>query len=104
MWIVPLRDKSAYTVVSSIKTIFMMNGSSFILRTDNDKEFCNINMYEMLHQFEVRHVRVSARCPWIQGQVERPNQPIKWKMGSMLMSLNIPGRWTAVREEATLCI
>ncbi|KAF9761520.1 SCAN domain-containing protein 3 [Nosema granulosis] len=46
MWTVPLQDKSAVTVVSSIKTIFMVNGLSFILHTDNGKEFCNVDMYE----------------------------------------------------------
>ncbi|KAF9763697.1 Retrovirus-related Pol polyprotein from transposon [Nosema granulosis] len=101
MWTVPLLDKSAETVVAAIKTTFMTSGPSFLLHTDNGREFRNNRMDDMLQEFDVRHVRGRARCPWIQGQVERANQTIKWMIGSMLMSLDLTGKWYSVREEAT---
>ncbi|KAG0442285.1 hypothetical protein DMUE_0387 [Dictyocoela muelleri] len=101
MWTVPLRDKSVILVVTAIKSIFMVNGPGFILHTDNGREFCNGLMREMLEDFNVRHVKIRARCPWIQGQVIIANQTIKWMIGSMLMTLNTPGKWTLVRENAT---
>lgn len=101
MWTVPLQDKSGQSVVSAIKTIFMVNGCPFLLHTDNGREFCNRHMVDMLAEFNTRHIRGRARCPWIQGQVERANQTIKWMIGSMLMSMNIIGRWTTLREDAT---
>lgn len=101
MWTVPLIDKSASTVVPAIKTIFMTYGQSFLLHSDNGKEFCNSSMRDMLETFNVRHVRGRARCPWIQGQVERANQTIKWMIGSKLLSLNTPGKWSQVREDVT---
>lgn len=101
MWTVPLRDKSGGAVVPAIRSIFVTNGIPLILHTDNGKEFCNDLMMNMLDEFEVRHVRGRARCPWIQGQVERANQTIKWAIASMLMSLELPGKWSCVREDAT---
>ncbi|KAG0432323.1 Pro-Pol polyprotein [Dictyocoela muelleri] len=100
MWTVLLNDKSGPLIFSAIKTIFMINGHSFILHTDNGREFCNVIMRDMLTEFDVRHVKGRARCPWIQRQVERANQTIKWMIGSMLMTLNAPGKWTLVREDA----
>ncbi|KAG0438249.1 Pol polyprotein [Dictyocoela muelleri] len=79
----------------------MSFGPSFLLHSDNGREFCNEQMTFMLEEFQVRHVRGRARCPWIQGQVERANQTIKWSIGSRLLSLNTPGKWTNVREPAT---
>ncbi|KAF9750345.1 Pro-Pol polyprotein, partial [Nosema granulosis] len=101
MWTVSLKDKTSVAVVSAIKTIFSINGASFLLHTDNGREFCNNEMRSLLENFDVRHVRGRARCPWIQGQVERANQTIKWMIGSMLMSLDMLGKWTMLREDAT---
>ena len=55
----------------------------------------------MLEDFRVRNVRGRARCFWIQGQVERANQTIKWMIGSLLLCADILGEWKVVREEAT---
>ncbi|KAF9748558.1 Gag-Pol polyprotein, partial [Nosema granulosis] len=101
MWTVPLKEKSASAVVPAIRTIFMTFGPSFLLNSDNGREFCNEPMKFMLEEFNVRHVRGRARCPWIQGQVERANQTIKWMIGSRLLTLNTPGRWISVRESST---
>ncbi|KAF9761419.1 Pro-Pol polyprotein [Nosema granulosis] len=101
MWTVPLKVKSASAVVPAIRTIFMTFGPIFLLHSDNGREFCNELMTLMLEEFQVRHVRGRARCPRIQGQVERANQTIKWMFGSRLLSLNTPGKWTNVRESAT---
>ncbi|KAG0437755.1 hypothetical protein DMUE_3502 [Dictyocoela muelleri] len=55
----------------------------------------------MREDINVRHVKRRAKCQWIQGQVERANQTNKWMIGSMLMTLNTPGKWTLVIENAT---
>ncbi|KAF9762396.1 hypothetical protein NGRA_2042 [Nosema granulosis] len=79
----------------------MTFGPSLLLHSDDGREFCNELMTLMLEEFQVRHVRGRARCQWIQGQVERANQTIKWMIGSRLLSLNTPGKWTNVKESAT---
>lgn len=101
MWTYPLKEKAGRTAVPAIRSLFMTNGPSLILHTDNGREFCNDLMTNMLSEFEVRHVRGRARCPWIQGQVERANQTIKWMIASMLLTLELPGKWNTIREDAT---
>lgn len=96
-----LKEKTARSVVPAIRTIIMTNGPPLILHTDNGQKFCNDDMTNMLDEFNVMHVRRRARCPWIQGQVERANQTIKWNLASNLRSLDLPGRWTIIREDAT---
>ena len=92
--------KSASSFFSAIKTIFNQFCPIFI-HTDIGTEFCNDSMYNMLSDYNVRHVRGRARSPWRQGQVENSNQTIKWMIGSMLMSTDQPGKWMRVREDAT---
>ena len=46
----------------------------------------------MLCAFDVRHDICSAKCFWIQGQVERADQIIKWIIGSMLITINTPSK------------
>lgn len=67
MWTMSLREKTARAVVPAIKSIIMVLGPPFLLHTDNGTEFCNETMTNMLSEFEIRHVRGRARCPWIQG-------------------------------------
>lgn len=64
----------------------MVNVSSSLLHTDNGLELCNQLLLKMLEEFNLRHVRGRARCPWIQWQVESANPAIKWMIGSMLMT------------------
>ncbi|KAF9760633.1 SCAN domain-containing protein 3 [Nosema granulosis] len=63
MWTVPLKEKSASAVVPAIRTIFMTFGPSFLLHSDNGREFCNELMTLMLDEFQVRHVKDRARSP-----------------------------------------
>lgn len=63
IWTTPLKEKSAAMVVPAIKTLFVTNGPSYLLHTDNGREFVNDSMRVLLEEFEVRHVRGRARCP-----------------------------------------
>ncbi|KAF9762717.1 hypothetical protein NGRA_1806 [Nosema granulosis] len=51
--------------VPAIRTIFMTFGPSFLLHSDNGREFCNESIPLLLEKFQVRHVRGRARCLWI---------------------------------------
>ncbi|KAG0428928.1 KRAB-A domain-containing protein 2, partial [Dictyocoela muelleri] len=100
-WTFALKSKNSNEVVSAIKKVILTFGQPFIIHTDNGREFCNNNMNAICEKYNIRHVRGRARCPWVQGQVERLNQTLKFSISSTCFSLNIPGRWTRVYEEVT---
>lgn len=101
MWTIPLKEKAGRSVAPAIRKIFMINRPPLIFHTDNGREFCNDLMTNMLDEFKIINVRRRARCPWSQGQIERANQTIKWMIVSMLLSLEMPGKCTSIREDAT---
>jgi len=51
------------------------------LHTDNGRGFFSDSMSSMLSTFDVRHLSSCARYHWIQGQLERAIQTIKWMFG-----------------------
>lgn len=40
-----------------------------------------------------------ARCPWVQGQVERVNGTLKGMISSMVVNVKDPFQWTNVLED-----
>ena len=74
--LLPCLKKSALAVSNTFRNMFSTFGSPFILHTDNGKEFCNTSVSDICNEFNIRHVKGRARCPWIQGRVERCNQAL----------------------------
>ena len=102
-WTRQLRLKSANLVVREIEKIFLEFGAPIILHTDNGREFVNSEMTSLLERFSVRHVRGRARCPWIQGQVERLNQTLKYSISATCFSENLNFRWVDIHHRITSC-
>ncbi|KAG0441631.1 hypothetical protein DMUE_0900 [Dictyocoela muelleri] len=55
----------------------------------------------LLVKIYIRYVWGRARCPCVQGQVERLYQTLKFNISSTCFNLNISGRWTRVYAEVT---
>ncbi|KAG0436116.1 SCAN domain-containing protein 3 [Dictyocoela muelleri] len=100
-WTIPLKNNASSIVSNALETLFRTFGPCFILHTDNGREFVNQTIEELCRKYEIRHVRGRSRCPWIQGQVERCNQTIKWMIASTLITRGIMGQGNKVREEIT---
>ena len=79
-----LKDKSSSSVYKAFRTVFRTFGAPIILHTDNGKEFVNTLVTGLCEEFQVKHVRGRACCPWIQGQVERLNKTFKHKLSLTL--------------------
>ncbi|KAF7698577.1 Pol polyprotein [Cucumispora dikerogammari] len=88
-----LKNKSGTETCIALENIFLMFIPPTIQHTDNGKEFVNFSIVTLCEEFRIRHVRSRARCPWVQGQVERLNKTIKFSIFSLCQSLNIPGQW-----------
>ena len=100
-WTIPLLNKSSETVTSAIEDIICVFGPSLILHTDNGREFINERMVRLCEKYSFIHVRGRARCPLIQGQVERLNQTLKFSISSKCESLGIGRRWIDVLRGVT---
>ena len=72
-----LRTKSAEEVSQAFNSIFFQFGPPILLYTDNGTEFKNQKLNIVCEFLEIKQIFGRARCPWIQGQVERLNQSIK---------------------------
>lgn len=59
-------------------------------RTDNDLEFCNVEVYEFLREKSIKHETSTPRVPEQNGFIERQNRTIVESAKSMMHSRNIP--------------
>lgn len=79
-WTYKLLDKRGETIAHYIEKIIYRIDVPFIIHTDNGREFVNSHVSELQEKFGFRHVRGRTRCPWMQGQVERLNQTLKFSI------------------------
>ncbi|KAG0441836.1 Gag-Pol polyprotein, partial [Dictyocoela muelleri] len=100
-WTFALKTKTADEVVKSIEIVFLTFKPPLILHTDNGREFVNQKMRDLCSKHDVRHVRGRARCPWVQGQVERLNQTLKFMISSRCYSDNLNFSWSCIHLEIT---
>ncbi|XP_029657391.1 KRAB-A domain-containing protein 2-like [Octopus sinensis] len=100
-WTSALKSKNSADVIPRIRSVVLSLGEVFIIHTDNGLEFCNSRMTQLCEEFGIRHVRGRARCPWIQGQVERLNQTLKWMLSSTLLTNGNGFRWIDILENIT---
>ncbi|XP_029653938.1 KRAB-A domain-containing protein 2-like [Octopus sinensis] len=100
-WTSPLKTKRAKEVIEKIRDVILIFGKPLILHTDNGKEFVNSTAIEMCNAFNIKHVRGRARCPWVQGQVERLNQTLKNMLSSTGISRGNNYNWCGILREIT---
>ncbi|XP_029655381.1 uncharacterized protein LOC115229103 [Octopus sinensis] len=88
-------------VSKAINKIILMFGKPLILHTDNGKEFVNERISRLCDEYKIKHVRGRARCPWVQGQVERLNQSLKYMLSSTCLSENLDYKWISIIDRIT---
>ena len=79
-----LMDKSAASVVTAMRALFMDELAPAILQSDNGREFKNAAMRELCAEYNVALVHGRARYPQAQGQVERANQTLCRSLAKMV--------------------
>lgn len=78
-WVVPLRDKGKYAVVSAFKDVFRNGRVPYELQTDKGTEFLNNLMVDLAKENRINHYtgkNVEVKC----AIVERFNRTLKTKM------------------------
>lgn len=98
LYAAPLMHKSGPETADAILKMFRLYGAPTILHSDNGKEFCNKHVTKMCEEFNVRIVHGRARCPWIQGQVERVNGTLKHMISSLVIGSRPQLRWIDVLD------
>ena len=76
-WVVTMKDKCAHTVFRAIKSWIVTHAKSFILQTDNGKEFVNEHLKSFLEKLDKHHIRGSPYHPQSQGAVEAFNLTVQ---------------------------
>ena len=82
----PLQRKCADEVVIDLLDIFSLFEFSYILQSDNGREFKNVNLATMIRDKlpECKIVHGKPRLPQSQGSVERVNKGIKKVLSSLM--------------------
>jgi hypothetical protein len=78
-WVVPLKDKSAKSIVEAFKIILQGNRKPFFIRTDQGKEFVNQNFKRFIKPKDIHHFtskNTDIKC----AIVERFNRTLKGRM------------------------
>ena len=78
-WAVPLRDKSAKSIIEAFKVILQGNRKPFFIRTDQGKEFVNQYFKRFLKPRDIHHFtskNMEIKC----AIVERFNRTLKGRM------------------------
>ncbi|KRH92879.1 putative transposable element [Pseudoloma neurophilia] len=89
----PLKSKFANDVASTSREIFTTFWPPILLHTDNRAEFKNGTLESICHKYDIKKILGRARCPWIQGQVERFKQSIKRWLSSIGSTNYELGKW-----------
>ncbi len=76
-WAIPLKDKTALSVLTAFKTIFEER-SPLRLHTDEGKEFLNKNLKDYLKKMNIKHFVIYSEMK--AAVVERFNRTLKEKM------------------------
>jgi hypothetical protein len=78
-WVVPIKDKSAKSIVEAFKIILQGNRKPFFIRTDQGKEFVNQNFKRFIKPKDIHHFtskNTDIKC----AIVERFNRTLKGRM------------------------